>query len=79
MVPTHFRPDQKVTPDMRCGRTGGKDQRVASDIAEMQGCVGILRLGRPRFNVMMSWHERRQNDPAHQWLRETIVASAVNM
>jgi DNA-binding transcriptional LysR family regulator len=27
-----------------------------------------------RFNVVMSWHARRERDPGHQWLREKIAA-----
>jgi len=26
-----------------------------------------------RFNIVMSWHPRRQRDPGHQWLREQAV------
>lgn len=26
-----------------------------------------------RFNVVMSWHARRDRDPGHQWLRENIA------
>ncbi len=29
----------------------------------------------PGFEISMLWHERSHRDPAHQWLRETIVKS----
>jgi DNA-binding transcriptional LysR family regulator len=29
----------------------------------------------PGFEMTMLWHERSHRDPAHQWLREHIVAS----
>jgi DNA-binding transcriptional LysR family regulator len=30
----------------------------------------------PGFAVLASWHQRRQRDPAHAWLRERVVAAA---
>jgi DNA-binding transcriptional LysR family regulator len=30
----------------------------------------------PSGTVHMWWHERFDNDPAHQWLREQVVAAA---
>ena len=29
----------------------------------------------PSFDVAMLWHPRRRGDPAHQWLRERIIAA----
>ncbi|MGB8664203.1 MAG: LysR substrate-binding domain-containing protein, partial [Serratia inhibens] len=29
----------------------------------------------PGFEMAMLWHERSHRDPAHQWLREHIVAA----
>jgi DNA-binding transcriptional LysR family regulator len=29
----------------------------------------------PGFEMSMLWHERVHRDPAHQWLRESIVAA----
>ena len=28
----------------------------------------------PRFDVMIYWHERVDNDPANQWLRAAVQA-----
>jgi len=30
----------------------------------------------PSYEMVMLWHERSHRDPAHQWLRETILKSA---
>jgi DNA-binding transcriptional LysR family regulator len=30
----------------------------------------------PNFTVCMSWHPRRQNDPAHLWLRNQVASLA---
>ena len=30
----------------------------------------------PGFAVFASWHQRRQRDPAHAWLRERVVGAA---
>ena len=30
----------------------------------------------PSYDIMMLWHERAHRDPAHQWLRDEIVATA---
>ncbi|ERK08081.1 Transcriptional regulator [Pantoea sp. AS-PWVM4] len=29
----------------------------------------------PGFDILMMWHERMQRDPAHQWLRQQIMAA----
>jgi DNA-binding transcriptional LysR family regulator len=29
----------------------------------------------PHFDIVMLWHESRDRDPAHRWLREVIVAA----
>jgi DNA-binding transcriptional LysR family regulator len=33
----------------------------------------------PDLVVSMAWHERRQHDPAHAWLRETIAGAAATV
>jgi DNA-binding transcriptional LysR family regulator len=30
----------------------------------------------PGFDVILAWHTRTQNDPAHRWLREEIVRTS---
>ncbi|KGM30516.1 LysR family transcriptional regulator, partial [Inquilinus limosus MP06] len=35
-----------------------------------------LPLEAERFTVSMIWHERRQDDPAHAWLRRQLADSA---
>jgi DNA-binding transcriptional LysR family regulator len=30
----------------------------------------------PRFSVIALWHPRLHKDPAHQWLRELLAATA---
>ncbi len=35
-----------------------------------------LPLETPCFDVLLAWHPRRQEDPAHRWLREAMAQSA---
>lgn len=33
----------------------------------------------PRFTVQLVWHPRRQNDPAHKWLRRRVIEVAASV
>jgi DNA-binding transcriptional LysR family regulator len=48
--------------------------RLAGDYAGMLGIAGFdLPVPTVAFNILAIWHPRLDNDPAHQWLRETFV------
>jgi DNA-binding transcriptional LysR family regulator len=52
-------------------------ERVARSLAPL---LGLRQLAPPLelegFTMSMVWHERRQMDPAHAWLRATIASVA---
>jgi DNA-binding transcriptional LysR family regulator len=48
-------------------------KRVAEIIARISGCVVVAPpFTTPRVTVILAWHRRNDNDPAHRWLRTTI-------
>jgi DNA-binding transcriptional LysR family regulator len=48
-------------------------KRVAGVISRTSECVEITPpFPMPTVTVILAWHRRNDNDPAHRWLRATI-------
>ncbi len=47
--------------------------RLVRDAAGLQAVEAPIEM--PGYEMSMLWHERAHRDPAHRWLRDTIVAS----
>jgi DNA-binding transcriptional LysR family regulator len=47
--------------------------RLVRDTGQLQAYAPPIDV--PGYEMTMLWHERSHRDPAHQWLREQIVAS----
>jgi DNA-binding transcriptional LysR family regulator len=48
-------------------------KRVAEVIARTSGCVEVpAPFSTPHVTVILAWHRRNDNDPAHRWLRAAI-------
>jgi DNA-binding transcriptional LysR family regulator len=45
------------------------DPTVTSGLATFQ-----LPVSTPEFNVSATWHPRMDADPAHRWLRDTVMS-----
>jgi DNA-binding transcriptional LysR family regulator len=49
--------------------------RLASDPAATTGLESFeLPVATPEFKISAIWHPRMDADPAHRWLRETVVS-----
>ena len=52
-------------------------RRLASRLSATLPVVVLeMPLAIERFKLTMIWHERRQDDPAHAWLRQQVVEAA---
>lgn len=50
-------------------------ERTARTMGTALGlCVFSLPLALPTVPLRLAWHRRQQTDPAHRWLRETLLA-----
>ena len=59
---------------------GSVPQTIAKTMARALPIVSLeIPLSLPTFDVNVTWHNRNDNDPAHQWLREQVGDAVRNL
>lgn len=59
---------------------GSVPRTIAKTMARSLPIVSMeIPLALPTFDVCLTWHDRHNDDPAHQWLREQIAHAVRNL
>jgi DNA-binding transcriptional LysR family regulator len=61
-------------------QVGSVPRTIAKTMARSLPIVSLdIPLSLPTFDVFLTWHDRHNDDPAHQWLRTQIVDAVLDL